>query len=445
MATQRLKRASIIFADIIAFYGALLLSLFVRYGSDGTGEVMLQLQKHIGPFSFIALVWVVVFYLFDLYREENLKKNLAVVNLFAKAMAINIVAAIMGFYFLFPILGLSPKTNLILFAAIFSTLDFIFRLTLASAFIAAGSKNNILLIGDSEEVRELAQHIGNTPQIGYRIRHWIKDASDADINDLGAIVMREKINTAIVCASIIKDAAAAKAVYALLPLEVKVFEFADFYELLFKKVPIHEVGEDWFIRNIWFKSTTYQSIKTIIETIIALFLAILLFPLIVLIALLVKLTSTGPVIHRQKRTGKKGEVFEIYKFRSMVNTHNNKPTTAARDMRVTAIGKIIRLTHTDELPQLVNIIRGDISFVGPRPEMIELTDTYKHLPYYEMRHMAKPGITGWAQINYKASESIDEAYEKLKYDIYYIKNQSLILDLLIIIKTIKYFFTTNNV
>ena len=127
----------------------------------------------------------------------------------------------------------------------------------------------------------------------------------------------------------------------------------------------------------------------------------------------------------------------------MLNNHRGPLWTIKNDKRLTFIGKILRHTHLDEFPQLYNIIKGDISFIGPRAERSELVEQFQKLPYYEMRHIIKPGLTGWAQVNYKPSASLEEAFEKLQYDIYYIKNRSLFLDFLIILKTIRYFFASH--
>jgi len=163
-----------------------------------------------------------------------------------------------------------------------------------------------------------------------------------------------------------------------------------------------------------------------------------------LAALLIKMTSAGPAIYKQKRIGKNNKPFVLYKFRTMKNNQKGPLWTDKNDERLTPIGRILRYTHLDELPQLYNILKGDISFIGPRPERSELVELYQKLPFYEIRHIIKPGLTGWAQVNYRPSASIKEAYEKLQYDIYYIKNRSLILDFLILLKTIRYLFISNK-
>ncbi|TSA45713.1 sugar transferase, partial [bacterium] len=134
----------------------------------------------------------------------------------------------------------------------------------------------------------------------------------------------------------------------------------------------------------------------------------------------------------------------LYKFRVMVVNHSGSPWTVKNDARFTFVGKILNHTHLNEIPQLFNILRGDMSFIGPRPESKDLVKIYQQLPYYDLRHVIKPGLSGWAQINYKPSVSLEEAYEKLGYDIYYIKNRSFLLDFVIILKTIRYVFTSHR-
>ena len=170
-------------------------------------------------------------------------------------------------------------------------------------------------------------------------------------------------------------------------------------------------------------------------------------PLLLIITLAVKLTSKGAAIFKQKRVGKNGEEFTIYKFRTMkIDAEKNGPQWANyfNDNRATKIGKFLRTTHLDELPQLVNIIKGELSFIGPRPERPEFVESLKkEIPYYELRHLTKPGVTGWAQINFRYGATVQEAYEKTQFDIYYIKNNSPFLDLSILLRTIKFLFMNN--
>jgi len=184
-----------------------------------------------------------------------------------------------------------------------------------------------------------------------------------------------------------------------------------------------------------------QQLQNIYSFLIALVSLVLTFPLMLLVAVGVKLTSTGPVLFRQKRVGLNGKIFTIYKFRSMVV--NAEATTGAvwakkNDPRVTPFGAVLRKTRLDELPQIFNVLRGDMSVVGPRPERPEfVTVLSEQIPFYRQRHVVKPGVTGWAQINHKYGDTIEDTIIKLEYDLYYIKNLSPSLDLYIIFDTLK--------
>ena len=163
-----------------------------------------------------------------------------------------------------------------------------------------------------------------------------------------------------------------------------------------------------------------------------------------IISCLIAATSRGPIIFKQERVGKNDRSFTLYKFRTMIEVHNGPLWTCEDADRITFIGKFLRHTHLDELPQLFNVIRDDISFIGPRPERTKLAKMYEQIPYYEIRHIIKPGIVGWAQLNYKPSASIDEAKKKFQFDLYYIKNRSFVLDLFILLKTARTLFVRNK-
>ena len=168
---------------------------------------------------------------------------------------------------------------------------------------------------------------------------------------------------------------------------------------------------------------------------------VLLLPLMAVVAVLIKLDSQGPVIFSQQRAGKGRHKFQIYKFRSMVQDAEEAtgPVWAGEDdPRITRIGKIIRRLRIDELPQIWNVLKGDMSFVGPRPEReVFIKELIKQIPYYDARLTVKPGVTGWAQINYSYGASVEDAVEKLNYDLFYIKNMSFLMDMLIILRTVK--------
>jgi exopolysaccharide biosynthesis polyprenyl glycosylphosphotransferase len=208
------------------------------------------------------------------------------------------------------------------------------------------------------------------------------------------------------------------------------------------KIEIDELHPSWMIFGDGFRLThTHWFLRRIISTLLALLLSVLTLPLTPVIALLIKLTSRGPVLYRQKRVGLRGQVFDCFKFRTMRSDAeaDSGPTWASDDdPRITRVGKFLRRSRLDEIPQIWNVLRGDMAFVGPRPERPEFVAKLNHeIPYYNVRHAARPGITGWAQINYGYGSSVQEAKEKLRFDLYYIRNVSVMLDLLIVFYTLR--------
>jgi lipopolysaccharide/colanic/teichoic acid biosynthesis glycosyltransferase len=165
---------------------------------------------------------------------------------------------------------------------------------------------------------------------------------------------------------------------------------------------------------------------------------ILSIPIWILVCVGIKISSPGPVLFIQERVGQNGKIFKMIKFRTMHLTSINDPYTRENDKRLFWFGKFIRKFRIDEIPQMINVLKGDMSFIGPRPEIVELSRLYnENIPYYELRHLVKPGITGWAQVNYRYGDSIEDARRKLEYDLFYIKNLSPILDMHILLRTIR--------
>jgi exopolysaccharide biosynthesis polyprenyl glycosylphosphotransferase len=185
-----------------------------------------------------------------------------------------------------------------------------------------------------------------------------------------------------------------------------------------------------------------RRLKRFEDVCLSLVVLVLTAPLMLLVALAVKLTSRGPIFYRQKRVGKNEELFELVKFRSMEVDGGDRQARWAHvnDVRVTPVGRWLRRFHLDELPQVYNVLRGDMSFIGPRPEQPEFVELLKSIPYYSLRHCVSPGLTGWAQVNYGYAGCLDSSKEKLQYDLYYVKNLSFALDLLIVLRTIRVLF-----
>jgi sugar transferase (PEP-CTERM system associated) len=223
---------------------------------------------------------------------------------------------------------------------------------------------------------------------------------------------------------------------------IRVTDYFDFIERQTKTVDIAALQPDWLAFSDGFRySAAADAGKRTFDVVLSIALLLLLLPLMMLTAIAILLDSPGPALYRQERTGLGGRSFGLLKFRSMrVDAENdNSPRWASmRDPRVTRVGALIRKLRIDELPQLFNILRGDMSFVGPRPErQCFVGDFTQHIPFYAERHFVKPGITGWAQINYPYGASLEDVRNKLAYDLYYVKNHGLFFDLVIVLQTFR--------
>lgn len=220
------------------------------------------------------------------------------------------------------------------------------------------------------------------------------------------------------------------------------YNYLEFYETYENKLPISHLSPKWFLENTGFEiyhNNFNLKAKRLLDLLFAMLIGIFAAPVIILAAIIVKLESKGPIFFIQERIGEGNRKFNIVKFRSMTtDAEKDGPQWASKnDNRVTKFGKIMRATRIDELPQLWNVLRGEMSFVGPRPEReFFIQQLEKEIPYYNLRHTVKPGLTGWAQVMYPYGASVEDAYRKLQYDLYYIKHHSIPFDVKVLLKTV---------
>lgn len=440
---SKTRSAILFFGDLLLLYAALLAILLVRYAGS---EFQRQLILHWQPFSVLFFFWILIFYIGGLYNPRSFKSGEEFSRAFRAALLINSALAV-GFFYLVPFFGIAPKTNLFAFIALFGLADYWIRSRLGQWLATAGFKNRLLIIGGGESSVILIERIKNNPQTGYEIGLWKKDLKTQEYNDLFRLIAANKINTVVIPHDLKKELSRPELIYRLMSSGVNVAEFSLIYEAVFQKVPLNDLEEGWLLGKIAPEHRFFDASKRLFDIFLALLISAVLWPLGILIAVFIHFASSrtdrGPIIYRQKRLGKNAKEFTIYKFRTMrPNAEINGAVWAkSDDERITPLGKILRRTHLDEIPQLYNIIKGDLSFVGPRPERPEFIKDLKiKIPYYNIRHLVNPGITGWAQINYRYGASAEDALEKLQYDLYYIKNRSFLLDLAIIVKTIKLLF-----
>jgi sugar transferase (PEP-CTERM system associated) len=223
---------------------------------------------------------------------------------------------------------------------------------------------------------------------------------------------------------------------------VRVEEAASWLEKISGRIEVEQLYPSWLIFADGFRfSPSFNLMRRALSTFVSLILLIVVLPILPFVILAIKLDSRGPVLYRQKRVGRAGQIFYCFKFRTMRQDAeaDTGPTWAGDDdPRITRVGKFLRSSRIDEIPQLWCVFKGDMAFVGPRPERPEFVEWLTlEIPYYGMRHAVRPGITGWAQVRYKYGNTVEDAKQKLQYDLFYIKNASLGLDLLIMFQTIK--------
>lgn len=412
-----LKKTSIIITDFLLLYATLFFTLFFRYGSFPSKNT---LNIHLLPFSIIYIIWVLIFYIAGLYDIEKFISPLSLRNCITKTMATASVIAIFIFYFI-PFFKITPKTNLFLNALLAFLVVWLWRKILLNAAIKS-SKTTIFFWGKSFEIEDFKKFINNQPQLGYKTTN---DIATADI-----IIISEEAK---------QNQEFVHSLYEMILLGKTVLDFNKFYETLTGKIPVSLISKVWFLENLAeIDKKMFEKFKRIIDIILSVFLSVFFFVICPFIALAIKIDSRGPVFYKQKRVGKNGKIFKIIKFRSMIiNAEKNGAQWAEKkDERITWVGNIMRKTRLDEFPQIWNVFKGDLSFAGPRPERPEFVkELIKQIPHYSMRQLVKPGLSGWAQINFPYGASIEDAIEKLQYDLFYIKNRTILMDISIMLKT----------
>jgi len=423
----------IIFGDFIAFWISFIVILLIRFGAPGSQAAI---STHILPFFILYLSWTLSFFLFGLYDLFNIKPTIPYLSRFAFAILTCFVVGIFLFYFV-SIFGISPKTNL-LFQVIGFGLISIFIRRITYTLFSKTIIRPVILIGSSQNINEIGDVIFNNPQLGLKIISHTDDFKKA-INDFShtqnAIFIFEKIPESIEKENVLN----------LYKNNSEILNVAQAYEKYLGKIPVSYVNQSWIIENINIKENIiYTIMKKIVDIIFAVFTLIVTSPIVLVCSLFIYFYDKGPVIYKQERVGLNGEVFLLYKLRSMIveSETNGAVWSHKQDNRVTPIGKIIRKLHIDEIPQMINIIKGDISVVGPRPERPEFVSSLeKIIPHYELRHIIRPGFTGWAQIKYRYANTIECSKEKFEYDLYYIKDKNIFIDFGIILRTIQIIFT----
>ena len=401
---------------------------------------------------FLALlllgIYLISFYIFGIYNIKENFRSIRFLTLLLGAMIFVVLISIALFYAVPFVLG---RGIFLISLFLIGVLVAGWRLIFSSFIKLAVRQRNVLLVGEGDITGIIKNLTMEHPE--YNIVGLLSDRDELDevegIDILGnrraleKVAVDERIDDIVIVVDPAEDKELGMALINCRLRGINVLGLPSFYEQLTNKLPVSHIKEEWFLYSEGFsnlRNKVYKRLKRVLDFCISLFLLILILPLGLIIAAAIKFSSKGPVYFRQSRVGELGKPFILIKFRTMVaDAENEGPKWAAdKDPRVTAVGKIFRKTRLDELPQLVNVFLGDMSLIGPRPEREYFIEQLsKKIPYYSLRFSVKPGLTGWAQVNYRYGASPEDALEKLRYDLFYIKNMSLFLDFRILLRTIR--------
>jgi sugar transferase (PEP-CTERM system associated) len=387
-------------------------------------------------------------YLNELYSFWNRRHTAELITSIVRSQGLALIFVAPVLY-LFPglierwFLGVSLSAQFILLVA--------WRTILERRLLAQFGRERVLIVGAGARARRIREAMENRGNLIFELVGCTADRLDESTStscrrvgnsvDVCDLVRQERIDHVIVAQDNPRNVFPASALLRLKQNGVAISEGEYLYERLMGKLLTDYVRPSVLIFSASPMRHTIQIwAKNAIDFVVALTLLIATFPLMVATAVLIKLTSRGPIFYSQERVGLGGKTFTIYKFRSM-RTDAEKDGArwaSTNDDRITPIGRFIRKTRIDELPQLINVLKGEMSMVGPRPERPQFVNKLKEeIPFYELRHIMRPGLSGWAQVRYQYGSSVEDSHEKLRYDLYYIKNYSLFIDLTILLETTK--------
>lgn len=442
------KQWAMVGGDIVLLFLALFLALFVRRLEVPTVALFSQ---HLNYFAFIFTTWVLIFFINGLYDIMKSRNSSFFYATFAESLAAGVLLAALYFYLL-PHPAIEPRTILLIFTGVYALLFLAWRSLLNRYIASKALRQRVLFIGAQSEAYELIDAINAHPQFGYEvialfepegnpppepIHHitWLHSSEE-----LKSFVKEKKVTTIVVATAAHHKEQIAHELFETMFWGIEITDVISFYETILGRIPVTALSEAWFLENIQeVQKRHYDAVKILMDYILGIIVGLTVLPFLPFVLLAIYLEDKGPVMYHQTRVGKNGKLFTIYKLRTMRTDAERDGAQFAEnnDPRVTTVGRILRKTRIDELPQLFNIFKGDMTFIGPRPERPEFVAHFSEvIPFYAVRNLVKPGLTGWAQINYPYFATVGENVKKLQFDLYYIKNRSIFLDVRIILKTI---------
>ncbi len=433
--------------DIIFFVMALVVTLFLRSFSMPQKELLLA---HLAAFAPLFFVWIVVYVIAGLYEGRRIilaRRALSTTLLYAQTANV-IIAAL--FFFFVPAFGISPKTVLLIYLVVSFLFVLMWR---ALLFPKLGLRKDeaALVIGEGPEAEELVAALRSAPLSPVAVVKFIRSADKDILKEIREAVAAHRPRFVIIDPASPALSKVFPELYNLAPAGVRFIDVRALYEDVFGRVPLSSVDERWAVRTASRRvHMLYDPMKRLFDLVVALcvgLVSLIAYPFIILAII----AETGrPVFISQERVGRGGKPIRLSKFRTMTGNDNGVYQGGVSTLRVTRAGSFLRATRLDELPQLWNVLAGDLSLIGPRPEFPALVAEYeKKIPYYGLRHFIKPGLSGWAQIYHENhphhGTDVEATREKLSYDLYYLKHRSFVLDVLIGLKTIAKMLTKSGV
>jgi len=443
-SARRPRQLFLLLVDICVFFLALFCALLVRYrGLPSPGRYW----ELVASFIVSWILWIATFYTADLYNIDSAFDELRFAGRLFAAVAVGGLISALIFY-----LGrwsLNPKTILALYLVFLFALLWLWRFAYGRISRLYLPRRVTAFVGVDDTVAEVVAAIQNHDHLGYEAAAFLDEAGTAPAG-LRRTVCRNRaefvksvhehdVSLVVVADEGSLSEATRQSLLELIERPVRFIRLPEFYEHYLRKVPLGTINDLWFLENIDLPGKVqYRILKRGVDILISLVFLIACAAPSLLIAVGIKLSSRGPVLFQQERLGRGGRVFRILKFRTMRVDGNTFTPTKVKDPRVTGFGRFLRRFALDEIPQAINILVGEMSLVGPRPERPELAaQLERSIPYYRQRLLVKPGITGWDQVSGEYhSPSVPDTYKKLQYDLYYVKNMSILLDISIFFKTI---------
>jgi exopolysaccharide biosynthesis polyprenyl glycosylphosphotransferase len=405
------------------------------------------------PFWFYLLPLLWIIFLIEIYDTRKANRKEDVIRGIATAAGVSIVIYLIIFFVSEP--NSLPRRGVFIFIIAATVLTFAWRLLYIRIFTAPVFLRRALMIGAGKAGSTLAAMLRDIQSGPFILVGYIDDDPEKQGKEINGyrVLGNGSMMTGIIDEMDITDLIFAisgelnpelfRSILSVAETDIEVTSMPTLYEEVFGRVPIFLLQSDWILRSFIDQTHTtgvYESVKRLIDiagSVIGLLLFVVLYPLI---ALLTIIDSGFPVLYSQMRVGKYGQPYKIFKIRTMYQDAEKDGvarTASVDDTRITRLGKILRRSHLDELPQCWNILKGENSIIGPRAEQIELVNKFQQeLPFYRARLFVRPGLTGWAQINQRYASTVEDTAVKLEYDLYYIKHRNLLLDLTIVLRTV---------